>query len=87
MKRLITSEAPNIEGGERERRIVSDKKISNHFKLTGLLKTLNLVFLKIPNQIKSLFWSMECGSMVSIASLGPGDPGSNLSWFAVSNSN
>ena len=30
---------------------------------------------------------MECSSMVSIAGLCPGDPGSNPGWFAVSNSN
>ena len=29
---------------------------------------------------------MECISMVSIVAFGPGDPGSNSSWFAVSNS-
>ena len=30
---------------------------------------------------------MECSSMVSIATFGPGDPGSNPGWFAVMNSN
>ena len=31
--------------------------------------------------------SMECSSMVSIASFDSGDPGSNPRWFTVSNSN
>ena len=31
--------------------------------------------------------SMVCSSMVSIANFGPGDPGLNPGWFAVSNSN
>ena len=30
---------------------------------------------------------MECSSMASIAAFGPGDPGSDPGWFAVSNSN
>ena len=30
---------------------------------------------------------MECGSMFSVAIFGPGDPGSNPGWFAVSHSN
>ena len=30
--------------------------------------------------------SMECSSIVSIAPFGPGDPGSNPGWFAVSSS-
>ena len=30
--------------------------------------------------------SMECSSMVSISTFGPGDPGSNPGWFTVSNS-
>ena len=30
---------------------------------------------------------MECGSMVSVATLGPGDPGSDPGWVSVSNSN
>ena len=28
---------------------------------------------------------MQCSTMVSIAAFGPGDPGSNPCWFAVSN--
>ena len=35
----------------------------------------------------TLIQSMECSSMISLASLGPGDPGSNPGWFAVLNSN
>ena len=34
-----------------------------------------------------LYWSMECRSMVRVAAFGPGDPGSNPDWFAVSNLN
>ena len=30
---------------------------------------------------------MECSSMISVAAFGPGNPSSNLSWFAVYNSN
>ena len=30
---------------------------------------------------------MECSSIVSIATFGPGDPGSNPGWSVVSNSN
>ena len=36
---------------------------------------------------KVYFQSMECSSVVSIATFGPEDTGSNPSWFAVSNSN
>ena len=32
-------------------------------------------------------WSMERSSQVSIATFGPRIPGSNPSWFAISNSN
>ena len=38
-----------------------------------------------PKGVLLLSWSV-C-SMVSIATFGPGDLGSNPSWFAVSNSN
>ena len=41
------------------------------------------VFLRNVKQVYDQ--SMECSSMVSIAAFGLGDPGSNLSWFAVSN--
>ena len=42
-----------------------------------------------PVNIQQVFeiWSMECSSKVSVAAFGPGDPGSNPGWFAVSNSN
>ena len=38
-------------------------------------------------KIKSSKPSMECCPMVSVAGFGPGNPGSNPSWFPVSDSN
>ena len=61
----------------------------NHFKNMQRLNTHfpsnNYKYNQIVNKLNN--WSIECSSMVSIAFFGPGDPGSNLGWFAVSNSN
>ena len=45
------------------------------------------VFGRGQKKISNKKYKIECSSMVSKATLGPQDPGSNPGWFAISNTN